>query len=162
MKRLVLDTNVYGWHIAYAARGSRQEEAVNSFALVSKLQQAKDAEVFATDTIEREIKDAKFPTLSELFHSLVKGVIKKTRQVEELANEYYQLCKNNRLHFVTVEDCEIIAATAIAGVGFLVTENRKTLNNPKVVEIINKVNLSKKLKSPKILNSKNALGEIFV
>lgn len=161
MVQIVLDTNEYGWYLAYVVKGIRQQEAVNSFVLISRLLQTKNVEALATDTIEREIKDARTAALSELFYSLVKGVIKKSRRVEELANEYFLLCKREGFHFVTIEDCEITAAATIAGVKFLVTENRKTLNNPKVVEIINKVNLAKGLKNPKILDSKTASDVIF-
>lgn len=162
MKIVVLDTNVYGWYIEYSIKGSRQSEAINAFNLLSKILEMKNSiEVLATQTIEREIKAAKNSALSQLFYSLIKGVIKTTKRVTELAEEYFQGWKKAKLHLVTIDDCEIVASATIAGVELLVTENRKTLNNPNVIGIIETVDSSKGLKKMKITDSKRALGDVF-
>lgn len=162
MKIIVLDTNVYGWYIEYSIKGSRQFEAVSSFTMLSKILEMKSVvEVLATETIEREIKDAKNSTLSELFYSTIKGVIKTSKRISELAEEYFQECKKVKLRLVTIDDCEIVASATIAGVQLLITENRKTLNNPNVIRIIEIVNSSKGLKKLKIVNSNNAFGDVF-
>jgi len=147
MEIIILDTNVYGWYIEYSINGGRQAEAVDAFNLLSKVLEMKNkVEVLATQTIEREIKNAKNSALSQLFYSTIKGVIKTTKRMNELAEEYYNECKKAKLHFVTIDDCEIVASATITGIKFLVTENRKTLNNPKVIEIIETVNSSRGLR----------------
>ena len=62
---------------------------------------------------------------------------------------------------VTIDDCEIAAAAAMSGARILVTENRRTFNNPRVAKEIEKANVAKKIRSIKLMDSKNALGEIF-
>ena len=141
MKRIILDTNVYGWYLSYVA-GNRYPEAVNSFDLVSKLIETKSKiEVLGTETIEREIKDAKNLTLTQLFYSIAKGVVKKTKRIENLASEYFAACKKEKLHFVTIDDCEIVAS--------------------KTLKIFSAVNSSLGLVEVKIMDSKNALGDVF-
>lgn len=159
---IVADTNVYGWYLSYTLDGSRQDEAVNSFNLLSKILESKKPLVLGTETVEREIKEAGKSSLSELFYSIVGGVIRKTEKIDIIAKNYYDSCKKKNLRLVTIDDCEIVAAAAISGAKIFVTENRKTLNNPKVVEIISAVNISEHILNVKIMDSKNALGEIFV
>lgn len=158
----VIDTNVYGWYLAYALDGSRKAESVGSFVLLSRILELKRPTVLGTETIEQEIKAAGKPALSQLFYSVVAGIIKKTKKVDELAWSYYNSCKKERLNLVTIDDCEIVASAAISEVKVLVTENRRTLNNPKVVREIEKVNAAKGINGVKMMDSKSALGDIFV
>ncbi|MBS3050674.1 MAG: hypothetical protein J4400_00805 [Candidatus Aenigmarchaeota archaeon] len=158
---VVIDTNVYGWYLSYTLDGSRRNEAVNSYNLLSKILELKKPLVLGTDTIEREIRDAGRPELAQLFSSVVKGIIKKSRNIDELAKNYYDSCKKESLRLVTIDDCEIAAAAAMSGARILVTENRRTFNNPRVAKEIEKANVAKKIRSIKLMDSKNALGEIF-
>jgi len=139
---IVMDTNVYGWYLSYALDGSRMPEAVNSFSLISKILETKKPNVLGTETVEREIKEAGKPALSELFYSVVSGIKEKLR-------------------LVTADDCEIVAAAAVSSARIFVTENRKTLNNPKIVSAISKINKERKISNVKIMDSKSASGEIF-
>lgn len=166
MKIVILDTNVFGWYLSYTIEGSRRPQAMGAFNLVSKLMEEKSkgkpsVMVLATDRIEKEVKSAQDSNLDKLFHSLVSGVIKKTRKIEDLAREYFRIAKEKRLR-ITKEDCEIIASATLSGTKWFITENKLTINNPKMIEVVESVNLKRKLLSPKIMDSKQAIGEIFV
>lgn len=161
IRAIVIDTNVYGWYLAYALDGSRKTEAINSFNLLSKILELKIPTVLGTETIEREIKDANKPALSQLFYSVVNGIIKKTERVEKLSWDYYNHCRKEKLNLVTIDDCEIVASTVISGTKIFATENRRTLNNPKVVKAIGDVNFAGGFGGVKIMDSKNASGDIF-
>ncbi len=56
----------------------------------------------------------------------------------------------------------IVAAAALAGAKSLITENRKTLNNPKVKEAFQRVNTKSSLKELKIRDCKSFMEEIYV
>ena len=158
---IVIDTNVYGWYLAYALDGSRRAEAINSFGLLLKILELKKPVVLGTETVEKEIKAANNPTLSELFYSIVSGIIKKTERAEKLALNYYDYCRKEKLNLVTIADCKIVASALIAGTKIFVTENRKTLNNPRVVKAVGGVNSINGLGNVRIMDSKNALGELY-
>ena len=40
----MLDTNIYGWYLAYTLKGERNSEAINSFRLISRLIEDKNKE----------------------------------------------------------------------------------------------------------------------
>jgi len=162
IKTIVVDTNVYGWYLSYTLDGLRMSEVVNSFNLMSKILELKKPLVLGTEIIEMEIKAAGKPALSELFYSIVGGIISKTKKIDKLALNYYDSCKKERLRLVTIDDCEIVASADLSEAKIFVTENRKTLNNPKVVNVITNVNAAEYVSNVKITDSKNALGEIFV
>ncbi len=162
----MLDTNEYGWYLDYTIAGKRSKEAVNSFNMISKLLEEKQKDrpmivVYATETVKNEIEAAENPALVWLLNSLAVGVVRKSEKIEKLAAEFYRACRNERLHLVTLEDCEIVAASVAAGIKFMVTENRKTLNNQEVKEILLNTARSKGLVLPEICDSKKAYGELY-
>ena len=158
---IVIDTNVYGWYLSYTLDGSRSDEAINSFNLLSRIIELKVPFVLGTETVEREINDANKTDLSQLFYSIVRGIIRNSKNIDDLAKNYYDSCKGGKLRMVTIDDCEIVAGTAMSGAKIFVTENRKTLNNPRVIAVISNVNARKNIYSVQIMDSKRALGEIF-
>lgn len=160
-RAIVIDTNVYGWYLSYTLDGSRRDEAVNSFNLLSKILELKKPLVLGTETVENEIKNAGKPALSELFYSVAKGVIKKTEKVNKLAQNYYDSCRKEKLNMVTIDDCEIVASAAIAGTNILVTENRRTLNNTKVKRIISAINIAEKITNVRITDSRSVIDDAF-
>jgi hypothetical protein len=161
-KIIVLDTNVYGWYLAYRLKNSKEKSAINSYNLISKLLQSKDIAVHATEQIEKEVKKAKDPELKSLFYALVRGIIKKNKKIVKLAREYFKISRKEELHKVTVEDCEIIASCVVAGIKLFVTENRESINNSLVKKIFDEVNSRWNLKSPKIVDSGEAVHELVI
>jgi hypothetical protein len=160
MKRkitIVIDTNIYGWYLAYL-RGNRKPEAIHSYVLISKQLASKRLVVLATERIEREIKAAGSSSLKEIFLSTIEGIIKITEKVRELAMEYYKVAKEHKVK-AELEDCEIVAAATIAGADYFVTENRATINNPEFKKIVEEINTKKRLKRLKILNSEEVSHE---
>ena len=70
-------------------------------------------------------------------------------------------CIAYKTRLETTEDCEIIASVTLAGVKLFVTENRESINNPFVKGVFEEVNVSWRLKTPKIVNSEVAVNELF-
>lgn len=162
MKTVVLDTNVYGWYQDYIEKGVRTSEAVNAFNLMTKVFENRDKiQVLATETVEKEIKKAQRSELANLFYSTISGVIKNSKKVVGLSNEYFVECRKEDLYFVTLADCEIIAAAILSGVKSLVTENRKTLNNLTVKTVLHKINSKRNLRDVEIKDCKSFIGEIY-
>lgn len=161
-KFVVLDTNIYGWYQDYIEKEVRTSEAVNAFNLMTKIFENRDKiQVLATETIEKEIKRAQRSELTNLFYSAISGVIKNSKKVVELSSEYFVECRKESLNFVTLDDCEIVAATILSGVKSLVTENRKSLNNPKVKTIF-QINSKRNLRDAEIKDCKSFTGDVFV
>jgi hypothetical protein len=147
---IVIDTNVYGWYLDYL-KGGRKPEAIHSYIFISKLLTSKKFIVLATERIEKEIIAAKSPSLAEIFTTIIDGVIRTTKKVIKLANEYYRISKEYKAK-VELEDCEIVAAATLAGARYFITENRLTINNPKFKKVVEEINLKKGLQKLKILS----------
>ena len=166
MRIIVLDTNIYGWYLAYTLKGSRQLQAIDAFILISKLIEDRikgkhQITILATDRIIKEITAAKNPNLETIVYSLISGVIKSKKEIDTLTYDYLLKARKLKLR-VDKEDCEIIAAATISRTRWFVTENRLTINNPRFKMVIEEANNKKKLPIPKILNSKEANDELLV
>ena len=69
---IVLDTNVYGWYQDYIEKKTRTSEAVNAFNLMTSIFENRDKiQVFATETVEKEIKTKNVNIASILFLSFL-------------------------------------------------------------------------------------------
>ena len=116
--------------------------------------------VFGFDTVRDELKknphkSTKVRTLN-LYESVVSEELKGNKEVQELADTYFAACKDSKIK-ITIEDCEIVAASTLNNIDFIVTNNRRTLSNPRTVKIFEKVN-SDRFKTPKIIDSKKAIA----
>jgi len=159
---VVLDTNIYGWYQDYVEKGVRTPEAVSAFDLMTKIFKGRDKiQVLGTETIEKEIKKAQQVELRGLFYSTINGLIRNSKNVIGLSEEYFNECRKEGLRFVTLADCETVAASAVAGLRSLVTENRKSLNHPKVKGAFRKINSKRKLREVEIKNCKGFIGETY-
>lgn len=159
MKILLLDTNVYGWGL----ENSKIKEFLEELGK-EKIKEKPKIQVLGCDIVLneiRKIKDRKLRmNMGSLYESTVSGSISISDKIRELANEYFNKCKIRKAK-VTIEDCEIIASASIAGIHTIVTDNRKTMGNPKALEVYKIINKQKQLKLPEIIGSRDAIRRFF-
>ncbi|GEM_PF-125068 len=153
--KVLIDTNIYGWAV--------EDKNVSDLLLKlieEKKQGTNSAIVFGFDIIKKELENnphtpTKLKTL-ELYRSVISKHLGITKDTRMLAESYFESCKSSKLK-ITIEDCEIIAAAVINCIEFVVTNNRRTMNNPRTIEVIEKIN-DGRFKTPKIIDSKEAIS----
>ncbi len=155
LKKILLDTNIYGW----AVEDKYVLNLLNKF-IKGKKHTPQTIIIFGFDTVMKELKNnphkpTKVRTLS-LYKSAVSEKLKGNKEVQDLADAYFAACKNSKIK-ITIEDCEIVAASTLNSIDFIVTNNRRTLNNPGTLKIVEKIN-SDQFKTPKIIDSKEAIA----
>ena len=165
MITILIDSNIYGWELSYVT-GSRNERALNCNKLITLLLEEVDKKkpsvnVLSFEIVIKELKEAKNYDLIALHDSIVSGVIKISDRIKSLSNKYFEECKKANLFNTTIEDCQIVAAATVSGSSYMVTENRKTLSRKEAVDIYQKINNEKGLKTPKIMDAKKAVSELF-
>ncbi len=149
---ILFDTNVYGWAI--------EDKAVLKMLsfIIEEKKSSSRFKIFGSEIIENELKkNPHNPTRNEtleFYKSVVNNELKITKEVKKLADLYFESCKKLKVK-ITIEDCEIVAAAVVNNVDFIVTNNRRTMNNPKALDIFKRIN-SNKFMTPKIINSNEA------
>ncbi len=159
MNIILLDTNIYG-----LALEKKDVANILIFLANEKLKPKKDYIVLGSEIINNEInanphREAR-TRLNELYQVVMSGEIKLTGNVKSLSLEYLNECKNRHLK-ITLEDCQIVASGCLANVNFIVTDNRKTMMNPKSVEVFTLVNEKKRLRTPKFIGYEMLKGFLF-
>ena len=149
MNNLLFDTNIYG-----LALEKKDVADILVFFANEKQREEKEYFVLGSKIINDEInanpnKDAR-ERLNELYKVVISGEIRLTDNIKSLALEYFNECKNKHVK-ITLEDCQIVASSCYANVGFIVTNNRKTMMSPKAVEIFISITKKKGLKTPKFI-----------
>lgn len=163
-KKTMLDTNIYGWALAYVA-GDRRESAINSYNLIDKLfEERRKREplysVLSCQRIIEEVEESKKTDVQTLHNSLCDEIVYRSKHIEDLSEKYFDEFDSRKLP-ITIEDCEIVSSATLGRSAFLVTENRKTLSNPRAIDIYNRVNKKNGLSSPQIVTSTEALIKMF-
>ena len=149
MKNVLFDTNIYGLAL------ERRDVAELLFFLAKEKQKTeKDYFVLGSEIINDELnanphKEVK-SRLNELYQLVISGEIRLTDKVKSMALEYLNECKNKHIK-ITLEDCQIVASSCFANVDFIVTNNRKTMMNPKSIEVFTSINKRKGLRTPKFV-----------
>ena len=149
MNNLLLDTNIYG-----LALEKRDVAGILAFFANEKQKEEKEYFILGSIIINDEInanpnKEAR-TKLNELYNVAISGEIRLTDNIKSLALEYLNECKNKHVK-ITLEDCQIVASSCVANVNFIVTNNRKTMMNPKAIEIYTSINKKKGLRTPKFI-----------
>lgn len=149
MKILLLDTNIYG-----LALEKKEIASILVFFANEKQKSEKEYTVLGFEIINEEInanphREAR-SRLNELYQVVISGEIKLTDKVKLLALEYFNECKSKHVK-ITLEDCQIVASSCAANVDFIVTDNRKTMMNPKAIEVFTLIDKKKGLRTPKFI-----------
>ena len=149
MITLLLDTNIYG-----LALEKKDVANILIFLANEKQKSEKEHVVLGSEIINNEInanphKEAR-ARLNELYQIVISGEIRLTERVKLLALEYFKECKNRHIK-ITLEDCQIVASGCMANADFIVTDNRKTMMNPKAIEVYALINKKKGLRMPKLI-----------
>ena len=149
MKNILLDTNIYG-----LALEKKDIMSILIFLANEKQKTEKEHLVLGSKIINDEInanppREARI-RLNELYQIVISGEIRLTENIKSLALEYFNECKNNHVK-ITLEDCQIVASGCMANADFIVTDNRKTMMNPKAIEVYALINKKKGLRMPKLI-----------
>jgi len=149
MKNILLDTNIYGLAL-------EKKDVAHALAFLAEEKQKSEKRYFVlgSEIINDEInanphKETK-TRLNELYQVVISGEIRLTDKIKELALEYLNECKNNSVK-ITIEDCQIVASSCFANVDLIVTDNRKTMMNPKAIDIFTSISRNKKLRTVKFV-----------
>ncbi len=150
---ILFDTNIYGWAVE-----DKNVLRILSFLIKGKNRKLSQFKIFGSKIIKNELRknpheSTRIKTL-KFYNSVVSKEIKGTKEAKNLAYLYFEACKEARVK-ITIEDCEIVAAATINEIDFIVTNNRRTMNNPEALKIFKKIN-SDKFITPKIINSGEA------
>ena len=149
MKNVLFDTNIYG-----LALERRDVADILVFFAGEKQKAEKDYFALGSEIINRELnanphKEVR-ARLNDLYQVVISGEIKLTDRIKLLALEYFNECKNKHIR-ITLEDCQIVASGCFANADFIVTNNRKTMMNPRAMEIFTLINKKKGLRTPKFV-----------
>ncbi|MBI2578889.1 MAG: hypothetical protein HYW26_04205 [Candidatus Aenigmarchaeota archaeon] len=150
--KILFDTNIYGWAV--------EDKSVGD--LVSKLINEKNDGrllILGFGTIKKELeKNPHKPTRMEtlkLYNSAINNALEINQNVKILAESYFKACINAKIK-ITIEDCEIIAAAVVNRLDYIVTNNRRTMNNSETKKILENINHENNFKMPRIIDSKEA------
>lgn len=149
MKNILLDTNIYG-----LALEKKDVADILIFFTNEKQKKEKEYIVLGSEIVYKEInanphREAR-TRLNELYQIVTSGEIRLTDNIKSLALEYFNECKNKHVK-ITIEDCQIVASSCFANVGFIVTNNRKTMMNTKAIDIFSSITKKKRLRTPKFV-----------
>ena len=157
MKRILLDTNIYGWAL-------EKQGIADLLAFFAEKKQTKEIFVLGSEIINKEINANPYrearERMKELYQAVISGEIRLTESVESLANIYFNVCEEKRIK-ITLEDCGIVSSASLAGVDVIITDNRSTMSNAKSIEIFDSINRKRKLKHFKFMNSDEAIRMFF-
>src|SRR3989344_7536394 len=97
--RLLLDTNIYGWAL-------EKKKVADLLAFFAEKKQTKEIIVFGSEIIDKEInanphRKAR-ESLKVLYQAVISGEIRLTESVSSLANEYFSLCRREKIK-ITLE-----------------------------------------------------------
>ena len=159
MKNILLDTNIYG-----LALEKKDIMSILIFLANEKQKTEKEHLVLGSKIINDEInanphREARI-RLNELYQIVISGEIRLTENIKSLALEYFNECKNNHVK-ITLEDCQIVASSCVANVEFIVTNNRKTMMNPKSMDVFTIINKKKGLRTPKFIGYEGLKSLLF-
>ena len=149
MKNILLDTNIYG-----IALWKKDVAHILVFLAEEKQKSEKRFVILGTEIVNEEINDTPHKEtrarLNELYQVVISGEIKLSDNIKTLAREYFNECKNKHIK-ITLEDCLIVASSCFANVDFIVTDNRKTMMNPKSIDVFTSINKKRMLRMPKFI-----------
>ena len=159
MKNILLDTNIYGlalekkdvMGILILLASEKQKFQKEHIVLCSKII---NDEINANPNREARIR------LNELYQIVISGEIRLTENIKSLSLDYFNECKDSHIK-ITLEDCQIVASSCFANVDFIVTNNRKTMMNPKAMEIFTFINKKKELRTPKFVGHEGLKSLLF-
>lgn len=159
MINILLDTNIYGLalekkdvaHIIVFLTEEKQKSRKKYFVLGSEI---------INDEINANPHKETRARLNELYQVVISGEIRLTEKIKGLALEYFNECRNKSVK-ITLEDCQIVASSCFANVNLIVTDNRKTMMNPKAIDIFTSINKKKGLRTPKFVGYENLKRFLF-
>ena len=149
MKSILLDTNIYG-----LALERKDIAGILVFIAEEKKKFKKDYIILGSKIISDEInanpnREAR-TRLNELYQIVISGEIRLTDNIKSLALAHFNGCKDKHVK-ITIEDCQIVASSCFANVDYIVTNNRKTMMNPKAIEVFISINKIKGLRTPEFI-----------
>ena len=159
MKRVILDTNIYGRIVALG------EADILRNAILSR----KDIVIYGFDVVRNELrrtskelvieKETKVwrnlrITLLNLYDSITRRDIPHPKKVNEIAENYYNLYRElggitsyNKLE----NDFKIVAAASLSSLDIVVSEDNETMLNEHALKCYRIVNQIKNMKLPKFI-----------
>lgn len=153
-KNVLIDTNVYGW----ALKNKKIREFLEILA-IEKSKQKPMIRALSCDVVLREIRKTKDrelrSSLRSIHDSVTSGYIKLSEKVKRLASHYIDKCEEEGIKIENA-DALIVSSGTLAGVHLIITQNRKTMGNPKAIEVYNEINRENKLKTPNIVSVSKA------
>lgn len=114
----------------------------------------------ATDFLRKTGRKTEAENLKEIYRKTTGGTIKLTDRIVNLASLYSReiLSTHGRSKATKMEnDLRIVSSAVVAGIDKVITINRKTMADERIVDIYKSVNSSKKLKTPAFLKTKDEL-----
>lgn len=137
----IIDSNIYGILLADKVYGAE---------LIEKIKADPNFLIHNFKLIRDELRGA--PKTLPVYDRLVANrVIKETKQVKDLANEYFRVYKENQGiqgQKKILNDFKIVACATILNCDIVVTEDQRTLLNPISVKAYRYVNFKNNKRMP--------------
>ena len=130
----IIDTNIYGLLLADKIYGAE---------LIEKIKADSNFLIHNFKLLRNELRGA--PKTLPIYDKLVANrVIEETKEIKDLANEYFKIYKENQGvqgQKRILNDFKIVACATILNCDLVVTEDQRTLLNPIAVKAYRYVNL---------------------
>ena len=156
---VLIDTSVYIESVNdIEVQNALERISSKTFVLSSEVI---DDEIYeAVDFLRKTGRRVEAEKLKEIYRKTVGGTIKLTKKVVGLYETYYNEVSSvlGRQKARKMEnDLRIVSSAVLAGLNKIITINRKTMANERLVEIYKTINSSRKLKTPEFLKTKEEL-----
>ena len=138
----ILDTNIYGILLADKIYGAE---------LIEKIKTDPNFLVHNFKLIRDELRNAPSKILPIYDKLVANRVVEETKQIKDLANEYFRFYKENQGvqgQTKIMNDFKIVACATILNCDLVVTEDQRTLLNPIAVRAYRHVNLKLNKRMP--------------
>ena len=164
MKRVLLDTNIYGLLIVDPMRKSLKEKLIESNEYV----------VYGLSIIRKELRDTPRDILGpdgklrifllQMYDDITKlRSLETTRAMEDLAQAYYLAYREFgglSAHQEIIKDFIIVACSSARSMDIIVSHDQRTMLSPAALKAYALVNKIKKLAVPRFINYENFKKEL--
>ncbi len=153
MANAILDTNIYGKIV----------EDKDNMILIKAIVERDQFIIHNFKVVRDELR--KVPDILKIYDRMVKTqLFHDTREIDNLAREYFREYKNNRgvksLNKI-INDFKIVAYASIKNCDLIFSEDRKTMTHPISLKIYRNVNLKRQIRTPTFY-SYNDLKRSFI
>ena len=152
MKRLLLDTNIYG-ELILDAEYSRLKELISQKSVIHGFQPIRQELRDVPLSMKLNGKSLRISIL-HIYDELTKKFYPLSEEIQALAEKYYLAYRNlggNRGHPAMITDCAIVACATIHQIDLVVSEDNKSMLSDAARKAYSVVNATEKKKESRFL-----------